>query len=87
MVKRFNDRDRPWWFGWAVSAAMLAADCAPHFGVLIDPEAPLPNAIAFWLVLALLLASIIDNGFLCGTAGPNRYGDDPLASKAVPAAA
>jgi uncharacterized membrane protein YhaH (DUF805 family) len=38
----------------------------------------------WWVLLNLLpvigwLWALIDNGFLRGTAGPNRYGPDPLA--------
>jgi hypothetical protein len=32
-----------------------------------------------------LVAVIIDNGFICGTDGPNRYGPDPLAEGQTPA--
>jgi uncharacterized membrane protein YhaH (DUF805 family) len=80
MVKRFNDRDWSWWSGYAVAVILLLADLAPHFGFLIDPAAALPNAIVFWMVLVVLLATIVDNGFLRGTAGPNRYGPDPVVA-------
>jgi uncharacterized membrane protein YhaH (DUF805 family) len=38
----------------------------------------------WWVLLNLLpvvgwLWAIVDNGFLRGTSGPNRFGDDPLA--------
>jgi uncharacterized membrane protein YhaH (DUF805 family) len=37
-----------------------------------------------WVLLNLLpvigwIWALIDNGFLRGTSGPNRFGDDPLA--------
>ena len=36
--------------------------------------------MAFWVSLAaILLFAFVDNGFIRGTRGPNRYGPDPLA--------
>ena len=52
---------------------------SPHFGLAIDPEASTAGAASFWLTLALFLAAFLDNGFMRGTRGPNRYGPDPLA--------
>ena len=52
---------------------------APHFGLPIDPTAGGVGAVAFWLSAAVLLFAFVDNGFIRGTAGPNRYGPDPLA--------
>ncbi len=76
-VKRFNDRDWPWWLGYAIGAAWLVSFVGPYFGLYIDPDAGMPNAIAFWLLLAVAFAATVDNGFLRGTPGPNRYGADP----------
>ena len=78
-VKRFNDRDWPWWLGYALGAFGASLDVAPHFGLAIDPEAGGVGAAAFWLLLVAILAVSVDNGFLRGTRGPNRYGPDPLA--------
>lgn len=80
-VKRFNDRDWPWWLGYALSAAWLVTFINPYFGVFIDPDAGTANAVVFWLLLAAVLAAMIDNGFLRGTSGSNRYGEDPLAPR------
>jgi uncharacterized membrane protein YhaH (DUF805 family) len=77
-VKRFNDRDWPWWAGYAVSAAWLVTFISPYFGVFIDPDAGTANAVAFWIVIAMGFVAMVDNAFLRGTHGPNRYGDDPL---------
>ena len=46
---------------------------------LIDPEAGGVGAVAFWVSLAAIVAAFVDNGFMRGTRGPNRYGPDPLA--------
>lgn len=77
-LKRLNDRDQPRPLGYAfavvylVSTALfqfLPADWT-HFGTL-----------EWALTLPLLLFScwvFIDNAFLKGSEGPNRYGADPL---------
>lgn len=84
-VKRFNDRGWPWWFGYALTGISLVLLVTPHFGTEIAPGAPGFGTPAFWIVAVIGLAAIIDNGFLRGTDGPNRYGPDPLAQQ-VPAA-
>lgn len=77
-VKRFNDCDRPWWLAYALSAFWLLAMAGPHVGVFIGPDAALPHAVAFWLLLLSALIATIDNGFTRGSAGPNRYGPAPV---------
>ena len=47
--------------------------------MLIDPEAGGVGAVAFWVSLAAIVAAVVDNGFMRGTRGHNRYGPDPLA--------
>jgi uncharacterized membrane protein YhaH (DUF805 family) len=84
-VKRFNDRDWPWWLGYAFGAFGALIYILPHAGLLIDPDGDWPGAIAFWLFFAALIAAFVDNGFLRGTRGPNRYGPDPLAEGQPPA--
>jgi len=84
-VKRFNDRERPWWLGYAFGAFGALIYLAPHAGLLVDPSGDWLGAIAFWLFFAVLVAAFIDNGFLPGTRGPNRYGPDPLAEGQTPA--
>jgi uncharacterized membrane protein YhaH (DUF805 family) len=86
-VKRFNDRGWPWWLGYACNFVWLLAFVAPHFGIIIDPDAALPNAVGFWLLFAATIAVFIDNGFLRGEAGANRHGEDPRADGAPTAAA
>ena len=77
-VKRFNDRDWPWWLGYALGAFGAAIYLLPHAGMLIDPSADWAGAIVFWVFLLTLIAAFVDNGFLRGTRGPNRYGPDPV---------
>ena len=52
---------------------------APHFGMVIDPEAGGAGAFVFWVTLAAIVAAVVDNGFFRGTPGDNRFGPDPLA--------
>lgn len=79
-VKRFNDRQWPWWFGYALSTILVVTAVSPHFGILIGPYSRDAGAIVFWALTIVLPIAVIDNGFLRGTRGPNRYGPDPLAS-------
>jgi uncharacterized membrane protein YhaH (DUF805 family) len=78
-VKRFNDRSYPWWPGYAIgalSAVYVIAEYAGYFQG--NPEDfPLPEAIFFWMLGAIGLFFIIDNGFMRGVRGPNAYGPDP----------
>jgi uncharacterized membrane protein YhaH (DUF805 family) len=77
-VKRFNDRDWPWWLGYAAATLVAIRLLAPHLGLPIDPQAAGLGRTAFWVSTLLLTAVAIDNGFFRGTDGPNRYGPDPL---------
>jgi uncharacterized membrane protein YhaH (DUF805 family) len=83
-VKRFNDRDWPWWLGYAFAALAVVLHVAPHFGLLIDPQAGGIGAFAFWLYAAAATAALIDNGFLRGTDGPNHYGPASLPGSPQP---
>ena len=78
-VKRFNDRNWPWWLGYAFGVLGVFLYVAPHFGMVLDPEAGGVDAVAFWVLLAAIVAAVVDNGFFRGTRGPNRSGPDPLA--------
>ena len=83
IVKRFNDRDRPSWIGYAVGAATAFCVVAPYFGFLAEPaKFTLIEHIVFWSMLPLSLFALVDNGFLRGTPGPNRYGPEPDAQSA-----
>lgn len=79
-VKRFNDRNRPWWPGYFVGAVGAGLVVAEQMGFLVDPDtAPLWHWGVLFAAIAVLLAALIDNGFMKGTDGANRYGPDPLA--------
>ena len=80
IVKRFNDRDRPAWIGYAVGAATAFSAAAPYFGFLDDPaNYTLAEHVVLWSTLPLSVFALVDNGFLRGTPGPNRYGPQPGA--------
>lgn len=80
-VKRFNDRDWPWWVGYVpalLSAALTVANqfrylLPEKWGTFSPAEKVTLSAICFVVLLAFA-----DNAFVRGTAGPNRYGPDPL---------
>jgi uncharacterized membrane protein YhaH (DUF805 family) len=78
-IKRFNDRDWPYWTGYALAALVAMLGIANHFGLLLDPEqmSALEKIVLLAIVVALLW-SLIENGFSRGTPGPNQYGPDPL---------
>jgi uncharacterized membrane protein YhaH (DUF805 family) len=85
ITKRCNDRDWPSWLPWLVPALCGLVYLSPHVGFDVDPEAGIVGAFTFWVVVVALVAVIIDNGFIRGTDGLNRYGPDPLAKGQTPA--
>ena len=80
-VKRFNDRDWPAWLGYVFAPIGALLYLAPHFGQAVAPQSPPVWMVMFWACAAYLLFAFVDNGFVRGTDGPNRYGADPLALK------
>ena len=79
-VKRFNDRDWPHWLGYAYGLLAAVQVVGQHFGFLAGPGISITEAIGLIIVVLVGLFVLIDNGFLRGTKGPNRYGPDPLQS-------
>lgn len=79
-VKRFNDRNRPQWLAYAYAAIFLLFILLNHKRVILASHAPTLFELGFVSSLvAVMVIIVIDNGFLRGTIGPNRYGPDPLA--------
>ena len=72
-IKRLHDRDKSGW--WLLVFYVLP-------GVLNTiGESLAAGGLIFSLAsLAVSLWALVELGFLRGTAGPNRYGPDPLAS-------
>ena len=84
-VKRFNDRDRPYWLGFVIGGFGALLTLAPHFGLLIPGQHwTIPELAAIFVLWPAFLFAFVDNGLLLGTSGPNRYGPDPLAKEAHP---
>ena len=78
-IKRFNDRGRPRWVGYLLALLMVVLVIGNHFGVFLDPDRMGPvEKVAFLGLLGLFMWSLIDNGFMKGTGGTNKYGPDPL---------
>ncbi|MGD9670990.1 MAG: DUF805 domain-containing protein [Hyphomicrobiaceae bacterium] len=79
-VKRFNDRDRPQWLPYGYAAVFLLYILLDHNRLILAGNIPTVIELGFVSsVAAIMLVIVIDNGFLRGTVGPNRYGPDPLA--------
>lgn len=87
-VQRLNDRDQPRW------VSLLAALLLGAFGLggilgyahLFDvPGAA--TSVALMGAAAFAVWVFVDNGFLKGTSGANRYGPDPLQPDDAPAGA
>ena len=80
-VKRFNDRDWPNWLGYGVGLTAALLTIGQHFGFFtFGPDMSTTEGIVGLVLYLPLLFALIDNGFLRGTKGPNRYGPDPLSS-------
>ncbi|MGE0626960.1 MAG: DUF805 domain-containing protein [Hyphomicrobiaceae bacterium] len=78
-IKRFNDRDRPWWIGYLMFVAMVAMLIANHAGLLLNPNSAAPTErLVFAGMLMFFVWALVDNALFRGTEGPNRYGPDPL---------
>ena len=81
-AKRGHDRNiRTWvpatFFVYSVALDGLAAFGWPRDGLMGDPL-----AFASYIPYGILgLVLLIEFGFRQGTAGPNRYGPDPLAAR------
>ncbi len=78
-IKRFNDRDWPWWLGFALGASMTAFVIANYNGYFLDPDGmPAIERLLMACAAVAFTWSLFENGFQRGTSGPNRYGPDPL---------
>ena len=84
-VKRFKDADRPAWLGYWFAPFGVALYLGPHIRQLSGPLEPATLAAFAVPLFVYFLFAFIDNGFVRGTEGPNRYGPDPLARSVVAA--
>jgi len=79
-VKRAHDRNRPMWLvgTFFVLMVLITLLTPPDIEQMkASPSTPFLLAATIWLVMSLFF--LVDLGFLRGTAGPNRFGPDPLA--------
>jgi uncharacterized membrane protein YhaH (DUF805 family) len=77
-VKRFNDRNWPWWSGYVPNFFGAIVIVANLFGYLMEPNrVGMIEKAFFWSMFFVVLLAFADNAFL-HTTGPNRYGPDPL---------
>lgn len=72
-TKRLHDRDKSAW--WLV-VFYLVPGILQSLGNVAGDAGIIFNLIGF----AISIWALVELGFLRGTAGPNRYGPDPLAS-------
>ncbi len=79
-AKRGHDRNMPVWLPGGFFAAGALLDLLTVLGWAGTDEAPSALALAIAVPFTVLgLALLVELGFRKGTAGPNRYGSDPLA--------
>jgi uncharacterized membrane protein YhaH (DUF805 family) len=81
-AKRGHDRNVP----TVIPALLIAGATFLNILVLLDLAGPLENPNTLFLAVAIpvgigALILLVDFGFRRGTAGPNRYGPDPLAAQ------
>src|SRR5271156_3414259 len=81
-AKRGHDRNISIWIVGVVFAATLVLDVLDiFFGLAL--ENPYHDPLTFVATIAYAVlgaAMLVELGFRKGTAGPNRYGPDPLAA-------
>ena len=80
-AKRGHDRNAPTWIPGVFFAGAVVLDLL----VLLDLMGPTESPSTLFYVVTvpigiMALVLLIDFGFRRGTAGPNRYGPDPLES-------
>jgi uncharacterized membrane protein YhaH (DUF805 family) len=87
-IKRLNDRDWPAWLGPLACAIWLPMSVGEQLGLLTSREwgdfvAGNWTGTSVYLLVATvtMIVALVDNAFVRGTVGPNRYGPDPLAQR------
>ena len=76
-IKRLHDRNKSGW--WLV--VLYVVPNVISLGVIGANEGIAVLSLIILLAsYAISIWALVELGFLRGTAGPNRYGDDPLAN-------
>ena len=79
-VKRGNDRNIPLWPVAVFFAGSVLLDLIAVLGLAGTAEQPSTLSYAITVPFTILgIGLLVELGFRKGTAGPNRYGPDPLA--------
>ncbi len=81
-AKRGHDRNVPTWVPGILIAGSIIVSLLTLLDLVGGPESP--NTLFYVLVVPLgimALILLVDFGFRRGTAGPNRYGPDPLDAR------
>jgi len=84
MVKRFNDRNWPYWIGFAYGALGAMITLGQHFNMFLPGFSGVPETIVVVFAGLASLYAFVETGLLRGNAGPNRYGPDPLEPRELP---
>ena len=80
-TERLHDRDKSaWWLVlfYGLPAVLSGLAEAAWFAGLAGPMMPAIVGVLSWVSFALTLWGFVEIGCLRGTAGPNRYGANPL---------
>jgi len=81
MVKRLNDRNWPYWLGFAYGALGAMITAGHHFNMFLPGFSSVPENIVIVLAGLASVYAFVETGLLRGNMGPNRYGPDPLATR------
>ena len=84
-IKRLHDRDKSgWWlllFYLLPSALMGIGAVMFFYGIGAETTGSIIGGSVFYILgLAVFVWAFVEMGCLRGTAGPNRFGPDPLAA-------
>jgi uncharacterized membrane protein YhaH (DUF805 family) len=85
-TKRFHDRGMSGWWQVAFNIVLAAGGVFAYSAALqvdsdlgsVDPSLWMPLLVGGGIALAAALVELVILGFLPGTSGRNKYGDDPL---------
>ncbi len=87
LMKRWHDRNRPWWIPVAIYAGSWSAVFVQRSYGFRSPHPSLAVIILLGLVAAGVgIWQFIECGCLDGTKGPNQYGPSPKGIDADPSA-
>ncbi|MGH1419459.1 MAG: DUF805 domain-containing protein [Hyphomicrobiaceae bacterium] len=75
-VKRFNDRNRPYWLGYAIGIGIAIISATLHFTAHL-PAYDMAVGILLMSLVPFFLWLVIEQGLLAGTQGANQYGPGP----------